>query len=128
MYAVNRDEQIKAWRPSITSIRNTTQTTEIELFQNNILRPILKLQHTTITTLFQHGISKRKENLKQMTQEEQIAFVAQVFQKDITLRNTIIGLVLGLLTEDELSFYFIHKSSVNKRISQMAQQRILSSF
>ena len=125
---VNRDLQVATLRPVINSIKNTSSTNEIELFQNNVLRPSLKFQHSVLVTLFLSVIEKRSEHMEQMTQAERSNFVSLIFQKEIGFRNTVLGVVLGFLTETELSYYLKHKSAINRRISQMAQQRILSTL
>jgi hypothetical protein len=45
-------------------------------------------------------------------------------QKDTALRNTLVGLVLAFLTEDEMSFFLNHKSELSKRIVALLCQRI----
>ena len=55
-------------------------------------------------------------------------FVKLRMQKDIALRNVLVGLVLALLTEEELPFYLDHKSDLNKRIVSMLCQRIEVGF
>jgi hypothetical protein len=42
----------------------------------------------------------------------------------MTIRNTLIGMVLALLTEDELQYFIEHKNEMNKRIVDMLSQRI----
>ena len=51
-------------------------------------------------------------------------FVKLRLQKDMTIRNTLIGMVLALLTEDELQYFIEHKNEMNKRIVDMLSQRI----
>ena len=42
----SRDQFLLKGRPEIPSIQNTTKTLDLEVFQNKVLRPILKLQNT----------------------------------------------------------------------------------
>jgi hypothetical protein len=51
-------------------------------------------------------------------------FVKLRLQKDMTIRNTLIGMVLALLTEEELQYFIENKSEMNKRIVDMLSQRI----
>ena len=51
-------------------------------------------------------------------------FVKLRLQKDMTIRNTLIGMVLALLSEEELQYFIDNKSEMNKRIVDMLSQRI----
>ena len=51
-------------------------------------------------------------------------FIKLRFQKDAILRNTMIGMVLALMSVEELSFYMSHKNELSKRIITMLVQRL----
>lgn len=120
-----RDTQLKKLRPTISSIENTKQTSELELFQNQVLRPILKFQHTLLVELF-HCATEKYGATNQRSADEKETMVVSIFQKDVVFRNQVIGIILGLFTEIDFQFYYRNSSIINRRISQMAQQRILS--
>jgi hypothetical protein len=114
---------IKALRPEIPSAE-ISNSKEIETFQNAVLRPILKFQNAWIMTFI---LANQQFNLlckKQQTNEQLQVFILDYISKQNALKNQLIGSVIGLLTEEELVFYFTNQSDLNKRIYQMICQRI----
>ena len=93
---------------------------EIEHFQNNCIRPILKFQNEVLLTFFRAQILDIKIP---KTEKEIEDFVRTRLQKDIVSRNIIIGMILGLMTNEELSFYNQNKSELSRRITNMVVQR-----
>mgnify|MGYP000284637300 CR=1 FL=1 len=51
-------------------------------------------------------------------------FVKQRLQKDMLTRNTMLGMVVGLLTEEELMVFLADKSEMSKRVIDMLTQRL----
>jgi hypothetical protein len=114
---------IKALRPEIPSAE-TTHSKEIETFQNAVLRPILKFQNAWIMTFILANQQFNQLREKQQTNEQLQVFILDYIGKQNALKNQLIGSVIGLLTEEELVFYFTNQSDLNKRIYQMICQRI----
>lgn len=99
-----------------------------EQFQNQVLRPILKFHHERIVAIFQHHILKRKINLSGMAVDEREAYVEKAFQKDITLRNQLVGVVLGLLTQEEWGTFMESERELSRRMHSLLVQRIQSTL
>ena len=114
---------IKALRPEITSAE-TKHSKEIETFQNAVLRPILKFQNAWIMTFILANQQFNQLREKQQTNEQLQVFILDYIGKQNALKNQLIGSIIGLLTEEELVFYFTNQSDLNKRIYQMICQRI----
>lgn len=57
-----------------------------------------------------------------------VDFVTQFVHNDPGFRNVVIGVVLGLLTEDEVSQYHTHDNEYRRRISQMVIDRIVDQW
>lgn len=93
----------------------------VEAFQNSSLRPILKFQNQLLVGLFRAQVQATDIPPKGAAREN---FIKLRMQKDTALRNTLVGAVLGLLTEAELAFYLQHKNELTKRILAMLVQRI----
>ena len=55
-----RDVEIIALRPELPGVKTYDQMSDQEFFQNNTLRPILKLQNDLLLALFRHYIDKHK--------------------------------------------------------------------
>ncbi len=94
---------------------------ELEHFQNSCLRPILKFQNDVLLSYFRSQIPKEEIPQSIMKREN---LVKLRLQKDTITRNVLIGMVLGLMTVDELSFYHLNKNELSRRIVTMLIQRI----
>jgi hypothetical protein len=115
-----RTEQVLAIRSAISSDADRLPL-EIEEFEHRCLRPILKFQNDVLMALFKGQVLDHRIPQKEKERED---FVRLRLQKDLITRNTLIGMVLGLLTEEELDFYNRHKKELSKRIVGMMVQRI----
>ncbi len=118
-----RDIQIISFRPRLQL--DSESSNDIESFQNNTLRPILKLQQAvTIGLLYSN--KHFLQNIKLIDQNNMSdlhEFLKQFLSKDKNLRNKIIGIIIGMMTSDELKFYLDNESELNKRISSMQTKR-----
>jgi hypothetical protein len=94
---------------------------EIEQFQNACLRPILKFQNDALLLFFKLHLSPTGLPLLKKELED---FIKLRLQKDAILRNTMIGMVLALMSVEELSFYMSHKNELSKRIITILVQRL----
>ena len=121
---MNRSIVIKSLRPELPNVVNGAEISEIELFQNEVLRPIMKFQKEVLTTLFISNLKKRDVDFSKMNLNGRIAYVTNVIQKDLGLRNVLIGMVLGLLTVEEIGQYYQHETEYRRRISKMVIDRL----
>jgi hypothetical protein len=117
---MNRTTKMHQSRTEIDTDSERTSMPKEE-FQNKVLRPVLKLQNDVIVSYFKSQIKGAAMPDFKM---ELDTFVRQRLQKDIATRNTLLGMVLGLLSEEELDIYFQDKSEIGKRIMDMLSQRI----
>ena len=97
-----------------------------ELFQNQVLRPILKLQNDLVLAVFLNYLAKNKMALKNQTLEKKEATIENALQKDIKLRNVLKGIIIGLFTADEYAVYLKNSSGLNKRMMSMLMERLKS--
>ena len=97
-----------------------------ESFQNETLRPILKLQNDLFTAAFLKYIEKNKIDFEVKTVEAKLAVIDNAIQKDIKFSNTMKGIVIGLFTTEEYSIYSNNASSINKRMMSMLLERLKS--
>jgi len=58
--------------------------------------------------------------------ENKILFVENSLQKNIVLKNKLLGVSLGMLTTEELAVYSTNTSLYNKRIMSLIVERIRS--
>jgi hypothetical protein len=95
-----------------------------ELFQNEVLRPILKLQNDLFIACFINYISKYKRDFYTQTVDIKLAVIENAIQKDVKFRNALKGMVVGLFTTEEYSLYIKNSSSLNKRMMTMLIERL----
>ena len=120
-----RDVFIKKLREgTIGSV--STQSSSEEMFQNEVLRPILKLQNDLFIASFKNYSAKYNKDFNFQTTEKKLATIENAIQKDSKYRNTLKGMVLGLFTIEEYSFYIKNSSNLNKRMMTMLIERVKS--
>ncbi len=125
---MNRTEELLNLRPKIKSIQQDLNTSDLEQFQNDKLRPILKLQHEIVLVLFQSNLFRNKVLFAELKVEEKRSKLDQLFQKNLNFKNQSVGVVIGMLTVDEYTVYTKDTSSHNRRIITMLKQRIMSTY
>jgi hypothetical protein len=101
-------------------------TTPSELFQNQTLRPILKLQNNLCLTLFLHYAKRQKTDFDNFSMEKKKTFIQNSLQKDIGIKNNFIGIIVGMFTEEELEIYISDIKELNRRIITMLIERLQS--
>lgn len=101
-------------------------TSDIENFQNEILRPILKLQNDLYTSLFHAYAIRQKTDVSLLGKDKKRVFIEQSLQKDVALKNLMLGITVGLLTRDEWQFYLTESKECNRRIMTMLVERMTS--
>lgn len=102
----------------------STQSSADEIFQNEVLRPILKLQNDLFIASFHNYISKYKRDFYLLSVEKKIATIENAIQKDIKFRNALKGMIIALFTVDEYILYIKNSSSLNKRMMNMLIERL----
>jgi len=117
---MKRSESISLFRSPI-SIDTDKISLELEQFQNLCLRPILKFQNDILVSYFKSNINLI--SIPESTSELE-NLVKNRLQKDIITRNTLLGMIIGLLHDEELTFYMSYKNELNKRLVVMLTQRI----
>ena len=101
--------------------------TTVADFQHQVLRPLLKLQHTMLlATVADVAIDYR---LPLGASEATLRpALTELLTRNVRLRATLTGLVCGLFTQEELAFYRQHRNELNRRLLDLAEQRVLSSL
>jgi len=125
---MNRTEEFLKLRPQIKRIKQDLDTLEIEQFQNDTLRPILKVQHDLLLALFHTSLTKHKTPFDELSTEKKEEKLNELFQKNLSFKNQSLGAILGLLTAEEFTTYQNDASAYNRRIITMLKQRIMSTY
>jgi hypothetical protein len=112
-------------RPIIKT-KEFENSTDEEKFQTLTLRPILKLQNELLIQLFKNHIIESKNMYYSLSPENKVLFIENSLQKNIVLKNKLIGVTLGMLTIEELAVYSADTNLYNKRIMSLLIERIRS--
>ena len=112
----------RALRPPVP-----TQPTDqpAEAFQNETLRPILKMQHELLLELFRYYLVKRKVDWVNLAHNRRSAKAKELISRDNRLRGLLFGTVIGQFIPGELAFYLEQESECNRRLTGLLTQRIL---
>tara|TARA_B110000444_G_scaffold48734_1_gene44572 strand:- start:514 stop:897 length:384 start_codon:yes stop_codon:yes gene_type:complete len=113
----------KKVRPVLKNLINSN-TSDLERFQNEVLRPIIKMQNNLLITFFKNYIKNRKIEFNKLGVEFQEKKINSILTKDVNFKNILIGSIIGHLEENEIEIYFKSKTEINKRIIQIIKQRL----
>jgi hypothetical protein len=120
----SRDQFLLKGRPEIPSIQNTTKTLDLEVFQNKVLRPILKLQNTIFVSVLLDELRSKKQDFTTFNSEDKHKAIQRHLNTNSSLKQRFLGIVMGLFTNTEMDFYQRHMSAINKRIFSMLKIRL----
>lgn len=104
----------------------SAQSSPDELFQNQTIRPILKLQNDLFVAVFINYVNKNKADFYSYTVEKKLQTIENSIQKDIKFRNSLKGIVMALFTIEEYDIYIQNSSSLNKRMMNLLVDRLKS--
>jgi methyltransferase-like protein len=100
----------------------------LELFQNQTLRPVIKMQHDLLIASFNRYKLKRKIDFSTLTEQKVRSKVKAAFVKDINYKNLTLGFIIGVSSLEEYALYSLNASELNKRIIQIVIQRVQDSL
>lgn len=120
----SRDEKIIQIRPEISSAQVLGDTSSVEVFQNTVLRPLLKFQNEHIVSTFLTELKNKKQDFNQLNNLEKTSSIDNHFKSNMALKQQLLGIVIGLFTAKELITYHKDSSIFNKRIFSMLKERL----
>ena len=91
-------------------------------FLHTTLRPVLKLQNDRILAVVADFVRDHHIALLPTDRQHQLN---ELLARNTRLRYTVIGLVTGMLTTPEYGFYRQHRAELNRRLLELAVQRVL---
>ena len=121
----DRDTFLKEFRGE-TLGTVSAQSSPDELFQNQTIRPILKLQNDLFIAVFINYVNKNKADFYSYTVEKKLQTIENSIQKDIKFRNSLKGIIMALFTIEEYDTYIQNSSSLNKRMMNLLIDRLKS--
>jgi hypothetical protein len=110
-----RDDALTAIRPVLTLAENNSP--EPEAFQNEVIRPILELQHDAIVLV----VEAARDRFDADTD------LQEVFD-NTNLQDQLIGMTMGMLTEDELLYFLADQDNLQPLVVSMIRKTIEDLF
>lgn len=111
-------------RPVLKNLINSN-TSDLERFQNQVIRPIIKMQNNFLVVFFEDYLKNRKIEFYILKYEDQENKINTILTKDINFKNILLGSIVGHFDENEIKVYLKSTSELNKRIIQIIKQRLL---
>ena len=120
----DRPNDLRRIRPEIKKTQQFANMSAEERFQNESLRPILKLQNPLFIEVFHQYIEKRKGVFYELGLEKKLAYIENSLIKDQKFRNSVKGMIIGQFTVAEYRQYSRNSSALNKRMMNMVIERL----
>ena len=122
----SRDSYLKSLRPDILTKTIKTEMSSEEYFQNTVLRPIIKFQNDLLIAVFLQFCTKYKNVFFDLSTEKKILYIESSITKDSKLRSSFRDLIIGLFSVEEYSEYLKNASALNKRMTGIIKERLIS--
>lgn len=119
-----RDQLLLSLRPRIPQADVFDTTCPDERFQNQTLRPVIKLQNDLLVEAFKNYAHKHKDVFFGLTPAKKLNYIEHAIQRDVKFRNSLKGMVIGMFTVDEYLVYIQNSSALNKRMMHLVCERI----
>lgn len=120
----SRSNHLMGIRPEIRQSLLHDDMSSDERFQNQTLRPIIKLQNPLLVEVFKNYIRKHKGAFYELSLEKRLEFIENSIQKDIKFRNSLKGMIIGQFALEEYKVYIQNSSALNKRMMNIVIERI----
>jgi len=122
----NRQQDLKRIRPEIPTAIITEHMSNQERFQNETIRPVVKLQNPLLIEVFRNYVTKHKNVFYDLSIPKRIAYIENAIHKDMKFRNSLKGMIIGQFTVIEYKDYIQDSSALNKRMMNIVKERLLS--
>ena len=119
-----RHNELLKIRPKIKKVKGFPNMSDDERFQNETIRPILKLQNPLFILVFRNYIEKRKRVFYDLSLDKKMIYIESSIVKDQNFHNSLKGIIIGHFTVAEYRQYILHFSSLNKRMMNMLIKRL----
>lgn len=123
-----RDITLLQLRPEIPTAKIFPSTSTEESFQNETLRPIVKLQDDLMVAVFRNYIRKHKNVFYDLSVEKRLDYIENAIHKDMKFRNSLKDMMIGQFTLDEYEKYIQNSSALNKRMMNIVKERLKSNI
>ncbi len=115
-------------RPKLPDSLTEGELKDEELFQNMVLRPVIKMQHDVLILRVKTYFTSKRVMFNVMDKKKRALAIEQAFLGDNAFKKEIQGMILGQLNTSEYQLYLNYERTMNKRIIQMVRNRMLDSI
>lgn len=119
-------DEAKIERPTIPTAEVNELTSPEEQFQNETLRPVIKMKHELLIAFFNQVLKAKKNQYFKISEEKRSDYVRSIFNNDLQFRNQLKGIIIGQFSIKEFKSYSTLASAINKRIVGIALERVLT--
>lgn len=120
----SRSKSLLDIRPDVKQSHFNSEMGFDERFQNQTLRPVIKIQNDLLIEAFKNYVGKHKGVFYNLSLEKKMQYIERAIQKDIKFRNSLKGMVIGQFTVEEYQDYISNSSALNKRMMNMVIERL----
>lgn len=96
---------------------------DAELFQNTVLRPIIKMQSDVLIRHVSTRLLLQKVEWSRLTSIQQRETLIHLLGKDKALKHEIIGMVVGQFSRIEYQDFTKQQKELNRRLTQIVLSR-----
>ena len=122
----SRESSLKSLRPDVLTKTIKSEMSSEEYFQNTVLRPIIKFQNDLLIAVFLQFCTNYKNVFFDLSSEKKILYIESSVTKDSKLRSSFRDLIIGLFSVEEYSEYLKNASALNKRMTGIIKERLIS--
>jgi hypothetical protein len=115
-------------RPKIIGAKIELNMHVQELFQNETLRPVIKMKHLLLIEVLKNALKNTNGKFFELPKESKIQYLNNFFLKDLLFRNQLLGIIIGQFSMEEYNVYSNNSSALNKRIINIVKERFLNSI
>lgn len=121
------DSALLALRPAIpTAPAEAEAPDSAGAFLHATLRPVLKLQNALLLAVVADFVADHHIPLVNAEATQRQRLLTELLGRNLKLRYIIVGLISGQFTAAEYAFYQRNRNELNRRILDLATQRVLS--
>jgi hypothetical protein len=120
----DRQNDLLQIRPEIKKLQTFENMSDEERFQNDTLRPVLKLQNLILIAAFVNYANKHKGVFYELSLDKRMQYIETAICKDQKFRNAVKGMLIGQFTVAEYAFYIQNSSKLNKRMMNLVIIRL----
>ena len=119
----DRSNDLIKVRPILNLPKSSLISNE-ESFQNDTLRPIIKLQSPLLVETYKVYIDTHKNIFYDLSNEKKLDYIENSINKNQKFRNLLKGMITGLFTIEEYLDYKKNSSPLNKRMMNIIIKRL----